>query len=151
MNKTEEKVYDFILTDLANQMEEYYRALHDGATASMLVIMQQIMKLMQGTSHPWTFEGYKDEEGVYHQVYDLPTKTSTKLEKACTIIDEVFKRPGANKVMMASPWKATSERMVEMFREKGYEVFHLQSEMTKHKRAALVSAFRSWPGNAIIC
>lgn len=56
MNETENKVYDFILTDLAQQMEEYYRAIHDGATASMLVIMQQIMKLMQGTSHPWTFE-----------------------------------------------------------------------------------------------
>lgn len=56
MSKTEEKVYDFILTDLANQMEAYYKAKHDGATASMLVIMQQIMKLMQGTSHPWTFK-----------------------------------------------------------------------------------------------
>ena len=56
MNATENKVYDYIMTDLADKLEEYYRAQHDGATASMLVIMQQIMKLMQGTSHPWTFK-----------------------------------------------------------------------------------------------
>lgn len=62
MSKTEEKVYDYILTDLANQMQAYYTSLHDGATASMLVIMQQIMKLMQGTSHPWTFTGYEDDQ-----------------------------------------------------------------------------------------
>lgn len=153
MNKTEEKVYDYILTDLASQMEEYYTALHDGATASMLVIMQQIMKLMQGTSHPWTFRGYYDDDDadVWHQVYDLDHNTSTKLEKACEIIDEVFKKPGSNKIMMASPWRETDEQMFTTFTAQGYTVFRLTSSMTKHNRAKLVTAFRSYVGNAIIC
>lgn len=151
MNATENKVYDFIMTDLARQLEEYYTAKHDGATASMLVIMQQIMKLMQGTSHPWTFEGYYDDDDVYHKVYDLDYNTSTKLEKACEIIDETFKKPGINKVMMASPWRETDIQMSKTFEQKGYTTFRLTSEMSKHKRATLVSQFRAWPGNAIIC
>jgi len=118
MSKTEEKVYDYILTDLANQMEAYYKAKHDGATASMLVIMQQIMKLMQGTSHPWTFKGYFDDAEVWHDVYDLDHNTSTKLEKACEIIDEIFLKPGVNKVMMASPWRETEQEMQRTFNKK---------------------------------
>ena len=151
MSKTEEKVYDFILTDLANQMEAYYKAKHDGATASMLVIMQQIMKLMQGTSHPWTFKGFWDGEDKWHEVYDLTYNTSTKLEKACEIIDETFAKPGINKIMMASPWRETELEMERTFNKKWYTVFRLSSEMSKHARAKLVTAFRTWPGNAIIC
>lgn len=53
--------------------------------------------------------------------------------------------------MMASPWRETAEVMYKKFIENGWEVFRLESEMTKHKRAQIVSAFRAWPGNAIIC
>ncbi len=56
MSPTENKVYDYILTDLARQLEEMYSAQHDNQTASMLTIAQQIMKLLHGTSHPWTFQ-----------------------------------------------------------------------------------------------
>lgn len=151
MNKTESKIYDYILTDLAAQMEEYYRAIHDGQTASMLVIMQQIMKLMQGTSHPWTFRWYYDDAGKWHEIYDLEKNTSTKIERAVEIIKETFKKPGNNKVMMASPWRDTDEQMAIRFEEEGFTTFRITSEMTKHKRAQLVSQFRAWPGNAIIC
>jgi len=115
-------------------MEDYYRQRHDGATASKLVIMQQIMNLLQGTSHPWTYEQYEGEQ------------TSTKLIKAKEIIDEAMK--AGKKVMIASPWVATADKMVEILAE--YQVFRLTSEMPKHKRAEIVTHFRNWPGPAII-
>lgn len=90
MNETEEKVYGYILTYLAEELEKMYAAQHDGLTASMLTIAQQIMKLLQGTSHPWTFTGYFDEEDKWVPVYDLEKKTSSKLQKAMDIIDGVF-------------------------------------------------------------
>lgn len=151
MNETEEKVYGYILTYLAEELEKMYAAQHDGLTASMLTIAQQIMKLLQGTSHPWTFTGYFDEEDKWVPVYDLEKKTSSKLQKAMDIIDGVFAQEWENKVMIASPWRPTEEVMVELFKAKGYNVFHLRSEMSKHKRAELVMQFRKFPGNAIIC
>lgn len=90
MSPTENKVYDYILTDLARQLEEMYSRQHDNQTASMLTIAQQITKLLHGTSHPWTFDGFTDDEGKWHQVYDLEYNTSSKLEKACEIIDGIF-------------------------------------------------------------
>lgn len=53
--------------------------------------------------------------------------------------------------MMASPWKHTDLQMSITFEARGYNVYRLTSDMTKHKRAAIVSAFRQFPGNAIIC
>lgn len=150
MSPTENKVYDFILTDLARQLEEMYAAQHDNQTAAMLTIAQQIMKLLHGTSHPWTFQGYEDDVGEWQQVYDLEYNTSSKLEKACEIIDEVFAKPGVNKIMIGSPWKPTEEQMRITLEEKGYTVFNIRSEMSKHKRAELVAQFRTWPSNAII-
>lgn len=47
MNDKEKAVYEYILEDFAKEVEQYYRRKHDGATASMLVIMRQILNLMQ--------------------------------------------------------------------------------------------------------
>lgn len=58
MSEHEGKVYEFILEEFAKAVEEHYRKMHDGATASKLVIMRQILELLQGTSHPWTYLGY---------------------------------------------------------------------------------------------
>ena len=79
MSPTEIKVYDYIMDEFTRKLEEFYKAKHDGQTASMIVIMQQIMNLLQGTSHPWTYAAY-----------DLEKKTSTKLEKSIEIIKQAF-------------------------------------------------------------
>ena len=150
MSPTENKVYDYILTDLARQLEEMYSAQHDNQTASMLTIAQQIMKLLHGTSHPWTFQWFEDDEWVWQQVYDLDYNTSSKLEKACDIIDEVFAKPGINKIMIGSPWKPTELQMKVTLELKWYTVFNIRAEMSKHKRAEIVSQFRTFNGNAII-
>lgn len=47
MSEHEGKVYEFILDEFAKQVEEHYRAIHDGSTASKLVIMRQILELLQ--------------------------------------------------------------------------------------------------------
>lgn len=52
--------------------------------------------------------------------------------------------------MVGSPWKPTEEQMRITFEQKGYTVFNLRSEMSKHKRAELVAQFRTWSGNAVI-
>lgn len=150
MSPTENKVYDYILTDLARQLEEMYSRQHDNQTASMLTIAQQIMKLLHGTSHPWTFQGFENDKWQWEQVYDLEYNTSSKLEKACEIIDEIFAKEWVHKIMIGSPWKPTEEQMRKTLEEKGYTVFNIRSEMSKHKRAELVAQFRTWPGNAII-
>lgn len=80
MSPTEIKVYDFIMKEFTEKLEAYYAAQHDGQTASMIVIMQQIFNLLQGTSHPWTYEAY-----------DLEEKTSSKMEKSFEIIEQAFK------------------------------------------------------------
>lgn len=136
MNQGENAVYEYILTEFARLVEEHYRQLHDGATASKLVIMRQIMNLLQGTSHPWTFDQYNSDE------------LSTKLEEAFKIIDTAFSE--GRKVMMASPWVDTANKMYEECEKRGYAVYRISSEMSKTKRAKIVSAFRAWPGPAII-
>ena len=136
MSDHETKVYDWILEEFARILEEYYRQMHDGSTASKLVIMRQILELLQGTSHPWTYLGYDGE------------KIGTKLLKALEIIEQA--KLEGRKVMIASPWVETAHAMYELFESKGFPVFRITTEMTKKKRAELVHAFRNWPGFAII-
>lgn len=76
------------------------------------------MKLLQGTSHPWTFKGSPNSEGIVEPVYDLDINTSSKIEKAIEIIEDVYKKPGINKVMVGSPWRPTVEQMAKTFEEK---------------------------------
>lgn len=59
MSEGEKQVYQYLLTEFVNKMEKYYQKSHNGSTASKLVIMQQIMNLLQGTSHPWTYPAYQ--------------------------------------------------------------------------------------------
>lgn len=111
--------------------------------------MQQILQLMQGTSHPWTFTEYQ-KDGETHKLYNLEEQTSTKLDKACEIIDDVFSKEGNHKIMIGSPWRPTVEGMLKKFDKKGYMVFHLDSGMSTRARAQLVTEFRMYDGNAII-
>lgn len=57
--------------------------------------MRQILELLQGTSHPWTYLNY---EGP---------KVGTKLLKALEIIEQA--KTEGRKVMMASPWRDTAD------------------------------------------
>jgi SNF2 family DNA or RNA helicase len=98
--------------------------------------MRQILELLQGTSHPWTYLGY-----------DGP-KVWTKLLKALEIIEQA--KLEGRKVMIASPWVETANGMEELFSSKGYPVFRITTEMSKTKRATLVHEFRNFPGFAII-
>ena len=136
MSEHEWKVYDWILEEFAKIVEEHYRQYHDGSTASKLVIMRQILELLQGTSHPWTYLNYEWE------------KVGTKLLKALEIIEQA--KLENRKVMIASPWVETAAAMYELFESKGFPVFRITTEMSKPKRAQLVHEFRNWPGFAII-
>lgn len=144
MNDKEKAVYEYILDAFAKEVEQYYRSRHDGATASMLVIMRQILNLMQGTSHPWT---YHDENGV-PIFWDEDIKTSSKIEKSMEIIEQAFKE--WRKVMMASPWRDTADMLESKFIFKGFTTFRIESEMSKQKRASIVSEFRKYEWPAII-
>lgn len=160
MNKKEWEVYEYILEEFASEVEEFYRKKHDWLTASMLVIMRQIMSFMQGTSHPWTFKRkLRDEEWrclmdesweyIYENIYkeDDP-HTSSKIEKALDIIEKAFEE--WRKVMMASPWRETADKLEEIFIHKWYKTFRIESEMSKQKRAWIVSEFRNYDWPAII-
>jgi len=164
MSEMEIAIYNYILAVLADALEKAYLsgetvqvwtqslgngARHDRATAKSLVIMQQILQLMQGTSHPWTFTEYQ-KDGEVHKLYTLEDQTSTKLEKACEIIDDVFSKEWNHKIMIGSPWRPTVEGMLKKFDKKWYMVFHLDSSMSTRARAKLVTEFRMYDGNAII-
>ena len=63
--------------------------------------MRQILELLQGTSHPWTYLDYEGE------------KVGTKLLKALEIIEQA--KQENRKVMIASPWVETASAMYELF------------------------------------
>lgn len=157
MNKKEWEVYEYILWEFAIEVEEYYQKIHDWLTASMLVIMRQIMALLQWTSHPWIFRRkLRDENGnlildenwlpIHEDIFKPDDEhTSSKLKKAIEIITKAFEE--WRKVMCASPWRETADEMERQFIASWFKTFRIESEMSKIKRAKVVTEFRqySWP------
>lgn len=135
MNDVEKQVYEYLLTEFVRELEVYYQKSHDSSTASKLVIMQQIMNLLQGTSHPWTYPSYRWE------------KISTKMLKAREIIKK--EQTAGNKIIMGSPWVETMNRMQEMYTE-DIPVFRLAAEDSKGKRSQIIRDFRTYTEPALL-
>ena len=135
MTPSENKVYQYVLTEFAKKMEEYYQKMHDWSTARMLVIMQQIMKLLAWVSHPWTFDDY-----------DGPEETS-KMKEANKVFSKA--RDESRKVMFWSPWVETIDKYYDYFDGK-YTVFKIEQKQSKARRKTIIEEFKACPGTAIL-
>ncbi len=135
MTPGERAVYQYIFEEFVRQLEaQYQKSGKDGKTAGMLVIMQQIMALLRGVSHPWTFPHYFGEE-----------KTS-KMQKTLEIIQKNPKQ----KIMFGSPWKETARKYAKVLAEEGIRVFFLESEMSIGKRNSIIEEYRKSSEGAVL-
>lgn len=133
MNPSEIRVYNYIFEDFVQTVRKMYEQEHDGKVAGMLVIMTQIMALLQGVSHPWTFPQY-----------DGPEITS-KMER---VIEIVRNNPG-KKIMFGSPWKPTAKKYAEIL-SRNFHIVHLESEFSIPRRNQLLQEFREGDGQVLI-
>lgn len=133
MNPAEVKVYNYIFDDFVRTAQKMYEQDHDGKVAKMLVIMRQIMALLQGVSHPWTFPQY-----------DGPEITS----KMGKVIEIIRNNPG-KKVMFGSPWKPTVGRYASVLARE-FKVILLESELPITKRNQLIQEFREGDSQVLI-
>lgn len=135
MNEAETNVYKYILEVFAKEIEEYYKARHDGLVARMLTIVRQIFKLLEWVSHPWTIPAYV-----------WPEET-TKMTEAKKIFSQA--QLDWRKVIFGSPWVPTIDHYAKYF-WKLFTVFKLEQSMSKNKRTSIISEYKAHPWCAIL-
>ncbi len=133
MNASEIKVYNYIFDEFVRIIQKMYEKDHDGKVSKMLVIMRQIVALLQGSSHPWTFPQY-----------DGPEITS----KMSKVIEIIRANPG-KKVMFGSPWKATAQKYAQVLASE-FKVIHLESELSISNRNKLIQEFRQGDSQVLV-
>jgi SAM-dependent methyltransferase len=133
MNPAEIRVYNYIFEDFVQTVRKMYEQEHDGKVAGMLVIMTQIMALLQGVSHPWTFPQYDGSE------------ITSKMGR---VIEIVRSNPG-KKIMFGSPWKPTAKKYAEIL-SRDFRVVHLESEFSIPKRNQMIQEFREGDSQVLI-
>ncbi|NUM36389.1 MAG: hypothetical protein HUU50_17755 [Candidatus Brocadiae bacterium] len=133
MNASEIKVYNYIFDEFVRIIQKMYEKDHDGKVSKMLVIMRQIVALLQGSSHPWSFPQY-----------DGPEITS----KMSKVIEIIRANPG-KKVMFGSPWKATAQKYAQVLASE-FKVIHLESELSISNRNKLIQEFRQGDSQVLV-
>ena len=133
MIPAEIKVYNYIFDDFVKAVQEMYKDRHQGRVAKMLVIMKQIMALLQGVSHPWTFPGYNGPE------------ITSKMSK----VIEIIKSNPTKKIMFGSPWKPTAKRYAEVL-SRDFGVIHLESDLSISRRNQLIREFREGDSQVLV-
>lgn len=126
MTPSEIKVYNYIFDKFVRLVEDLYCKSHDRKTARMLVIMRQIIALLQGVSHPWTFPEYDGGE------------ITSKMKK----VIEIVKNNPDKKIMFGSPWKPTAATYAKILNRE-FKITYLASDLPIAQRNKLIQKFRN--------